>query len=314
MTYLERIGVFLPESSASVQDLSEALALSRNQVSFLTRYLGLDRIAIAPDLDLADMLTAAGADALRDADRDSVRFLIHAHTMQHVATASKSMLCDVRTALGLRNAVVFSMSHMNCVVGLHALQVARALLQSAQPGDKVLLLTGDKIVSDTQRIIPDTTLLGEAAAAALIGQDATGDRVVGRALTVLGRFYQCLHWPEELRLEYKKIYVENLRNVMQAAIADAGRQPGDIDIILPHNVNRLTWKGISRDLGIPMERVYLDNIPKFGHCYASDPFINLASVRDTGLVKAGDLVLLVSAGLGAAFAATLVQIGERRGR
>jgi 3-oxoacyl-[acyl-carrier-protein] synthase-3 len=63
-----------------------------------------------------------------------------------------------------------------------------------------------------------------------------------------------------------------------------------------------------------MERVYLDNIPKFGHCYASDPFINLASVRDTGLVKAGDLVLLVSAGLGAAFAATLVQIGERRGR
>jgi 3-oxoacyl-[acyl-carrier-protein] synthase-3 len=265
--------------------------LTEGQIALFSRFLGLDRIAVAPGLDLADMLTAAGEDALGDTDRDSVRYLLHAHTMQHTGPPSRHLLEGVRLKLGLRNASVVSLSHLNCVMGLYAFQVARYLLHRL-------------------RLIPDTTLLGEAAAGCVVGTDPRGDGVVGRALTVHGRFYQCLDCPDPLRAEYKTLYVEELKRAMAAAIEDAGCDPASIAAVLPHNVNRLSWKKICGAIGIPADRVFLDNVPKLGHCYTSDPFINLAAARGGGRVAAGDLVLMASAGMGAAFAAAVVQLGE----
>jgi 3-oxoacyl-[acyl-carrier-protein] synthase III len=311
---LEQVGAYVPQTSVPVGELREPLGLTAGQERVITRFLGLDRVTVAPGVELADMLTAAGEQALRGVDRGTVRHLIHAHTMQHVATASPHMLQDVRRSLGLRNASVLGLSHMNCVVGLHAVQIARFLLRGAAPGDRVLIVVGDKIVSDRLRLIPDTTVLGEAAAACLVGSDPAGDRVLGRALEVDGRFHECLACPEPLLDEYKRVYADGLRRVMRAAIADAGRTPEEISAVLPHNVNRLSWKRISNDLGIPVERVYLDNVPRTGHCYSSDPFVNLATARESGRVQPGDLVLMTTAGLGAAFAATVVQIGEGRDR
>jgi 3-oxoacyl-[acyl-carrier-protein] synthase-3 len=310
MFYLERVGTFLPRDSVSVHELSGPLGLTEGQVLLFSRILGLNRIAVAPDLDLADMLTAAGEDALGETDRDEVRYLLHAHTMQHTGPPSRPLLENVRLKLGLRNASVVSLSHLNCVMGLHVLQIARYLLHGAPPRHKALIVTGDKILSHRLRLIPDTTLLGEAAAGCVVGTDPRGDRVVGRALTVHGRFYQCLDCPEPLRAEYKQRYVELLGQAMAAAIEDAGCDPADIAAVLPHNVNRLSWKKICAALGIPADRVFLDNVPKLGHCYASDPFINLAAARGGGRVAAGDLVLMVGAGMGAAFAAAVVQLGE----
>lgn len=310
--YLERVGAFVPESTMSVKELSGSLDLTSTQQRFFTRFLGLDRVAVATGLGLADMLTSAAEDALTGVDRDSVRFLVHAHTMQHVSVSEPKILDDVRQRLGLRNASVFSLSHMNCVVGLYALQIARFLLAGAAPEDRVLVVTGDKVLTHQARLIPDITIQGDGAAACLVGQDSRGDRVLGRAFTVLGRFYQGIDCSPPLQLEYKQIYVESLSRVMTEALENAGRDAMDISLILPHNVNQLSWKRISELIGIPRDRVYLENVAKFGHCYSSDPFINLAVARKQGLVKSGDLVLMATAGLGASFAATVVEIGKGR--
>lgn len=307
---LERVAAFVPNTTVSVPELSEPLGLDRTQVRFFTRLLGLDRIAVAGDLDLADMLVEAGERALGDTDRDAVRFVVHGHTTQHVASPSRAMLDGVRRRLGLRDASVFGMSHVNCVVGLHGLRVARHLLHGVDHRHKVLVLTGDKILIPRVRLIPDTTILGDAAGACLVGHDPAGDRPLGHALNVLGRFYQCVECPPHLWADYKQAYVEGLAMAMLEAIKDARCDPGEITAVLPHNVNRLTWKRVCGNLGIPPDRIYLDNIPKYGHCYGSDPFINLSSARAAGRIGAGDIVLLTAAGLGAAFAATVVEIGE----
>lgn len=314
VSYLERVGVFVPESRMSVRELSPSFDLTSSQERFLSGFLGLREIAVATDVELADMLVSAGEDALRDVDRDAVRFVIHGHTMQHVAVGFPHLLDEVCERLGLRDATPFSMSHINCVVGLHALRTARYLLADARPEEKVLVLTGDKVLAHEGRLIPGVTIQGDAAAACLVGRDPRGCRLLGSATDVLGRFYQCLDCPEPLQAEYKQIYVECLSKVMRDAVEDAGREPADISMVLPHNVNRLSWKRIAGNVGIPVERVYLDNVPKFGHCYSSDPFINLATARDSERVMPGDVVLLATAGLGATFGATVIEIGEGNDR
>jgi 3-oxoacyl-[acyl-carrier-protein] synthase-3 len=104
--------------------------------------------------------------------------------------------------------------------------------------------------------------------------------------------------------------VQSLTDAMRAAVEDSGCDPAEIALVVPHNVNRLSWPGISRQLGIPKGRTFLDNVRRYAHCYSADPFINLAEVLRTGRVRPGEVVLLVSAGVGAAFACTVVRIGE----
>lgn len=311
MTGLEAVGVFVPPTSVAVADLREPLGLTPTDVTFFTRYLGLDRIVVAGDVELRDMLVRAGEDALQRTDRAAVRFVIHTHTGQHVTTAAPELLLEeVRQELGLVNATGFGLSHLNCVTGLHALHVARSLLAGCAPHEKVLVLAADRIASDRLRLMPGTTVLGDAAAAVVVGGDAGGDRILGRAVTVIGRFYQGVDAPPELAAEYKAMHVDNLRAVMEAALADAGVAAGDLAVVLPHNVNRLSWKRIGRELGIPLQRFYLDNVPRYGHSYTSDVFLNLHSLRLQGRAGPGDLVLLVATGVGATFAATVLRLGD----
>ncbi len=309
MLFLEQVGTFIPDTSSSVKELIEPLQLPTGQVLLYTRFLGLDRVVTAVGMNLAEMLTAAGESALHGVDRDDVRYLIHAHTLQHAAPPSQHMLDAVRRSLGLGHATALSISHQNCVIGLHALQVARYLLHDADPREKALIVTGDKILTQSIRFIPETTIMGEAAAACLVGRSPHGDMIVGKAMRVLGQFYECMGCTADLKLEYKHLYSDTLTEVMRAALADAGIAADDLAAVLPHNVNRLSWMQLASDLGVPASRVYLDNVSCLGHCFSSDPFLNLATARASGRVGPGDLVLMASAGLGASFAATVVRLG-----
>jgi 3-oxoacyl-[acyl-carrier-protein] synthase III len=307
---LEQVGAFVPETSISVNELREPLGLAPGEVHLFTRFMGLEKVAWAPGIDLATMLTRAGEGALRGVNRDDIRYLVHGHTMQHAAPPSERTLERVRQRLDLRNATPLGVSHQNCVIGLYSIQLARHLLLNGGTRDKVLVVTGDKILSRGTHYIPDTTIMGEAAAAFLVGHSPRGDRIVGSAMRFIGRFYQCLSCPDNLKREYKRIYLAAFVDVMRQALTNSGVLTADLAAILPHNVNRLSWKKVAHDLGIPADRVYLDNVPKLGHCFSSDPFINLATARAAGRVGPGDFVLMASAGLGAAFAATVIQLGE----
>ncbi|TCK22301.1 3-oxoacyl-ACP synthase III family protein [Pseudonocardia endophytica] len=312
MLYLERVSSAVPDTTVSVADLQEVVGFSDDELRLYTRYFGLDRIAVAGELELGDMLVAAGDRALDGVDRDAVRHLVHTHSLQHVGPRYR--LDDVRRELGLRNASAFDLSHVNCVAGLHALHVARSLLAGGAPEDKVLVLAGDRTFVPQMRVIPGTTIQGDGAAACLVGRDTRGHRVLGRALHVMGRFYRGAASPEDLQREYGRLYVDSLTDAMRAALDDARQDPSEIALVLPHNVNRLSWPKISASLGIPKGRTFLDNVRRYAHCYSADPFINLTDVVDSGRVRPGDVVLLVSAGVGAAFASTVVRIGEGTGR
>ena len=117
----------------------------------------------------------------------------------------------------------------------------------------------------------------------------------------------------ELQGRYHESYVPALASVMRDAVQDAGLAIEDVSLVLPHNVNRFSWSETARLLGIPLARIYLDNIPRMGHCFAADPFVNLATARAEGATKPGDTVLLASAGQGGTFAAAVVRIGTGEG-
>jgi 3-oxoacyl-[acyl-carrier-protein] synthase-3 len=312
MFYLERLGAFVPDTTLSVGEIGELAGLTANQVHFYTHFLGLDRIVTAPGVGLAQMLSAAGEPALDAIDRDDVRFLIHAHTSQHAAPPSWHVLEQVRSSLRLRNATALGVSHQNCVIGLYAFQIARYLLHGAPPQAKALIVIGEKILGRSSYLIPDTTIMGEAAAACVVGRSPGGMRIIGQETRILGRFYQGLGGCDELKAEYKSVYLDTMAQVMRQALANSSVAASDLAAVLPHNVNRMSWKRVARELGIPADRIYLDNVARLGHCFGADPIINLTTALRGGRLGPGDLVLLASAGLGASFGAAVLRLGDPR--
>jgi 3-oxoacyl-[acyl-carrier-protein] synthase III len=234
---------------------------------------------------------------------------VHAHTVPHVAPPDLHLIDTLRHRLGLDDARAFAMSQQTCAIGLHALTVLESLLRAEPPGSQALLLVADKVVSPVMRHLPGVTVTGDAAAAVLVGLAGPGDVVLGVVRRTLGEFHQAGNMPEPLRHRYHQLYVPTVAAVIREAVVAAGVTLDDVSLVLPHNVNRYSWSAIARDLGLPLHRVYLANVPRMGHCHCADPFVNLATARAEAAVAPGDIVLMVSVGQGGTFCAAVLRTG-----
>jgi 3-oxoacyl-[acyl-carrier-protein] synthase-3 len=309
MLRLRKVAPFVPSSRIPVTELSSAIGLSTKEVRLFTRFLGLSEIASADGLTVLDMLLAAGEEALAGEDRANVRYLIHAHTTQHVAPPGLRMVDSLREKLGLTSARSFSMSQQSCVTALYALKVAQALLGAEPAGSTALVVVGEKVLSAPFQHIPETTVQGDAAVASLVALSGPGDSLLGSAYQTHGRFHATRYMSPELFALYRTKYGPFLAAVIRDAVRDAGVSLDDISLVLPHNVNRFSWTIVARELSLPVSRIYLETVPLIGHCFGADPFVNLAAARASGLVRPGSLVILASAGQGGTFGAVVVRIG-----
>jgi 3-oxoacyl-[acyl-carrier-protein] synthase-3 len=310
--HLRKVVPFIPEHSVAVRDLGGPLGVPDSEIKLLTRFLGLERIVTADGLSTLDMLLAVGQEALDGVDRSTVRHLIHAHTVQHLAPPGMRWMDVLRGKLALERARSFSLSHQGCVIGLYALKVAENLLRAEPPGSTALLLVGEKALSPVMQHIPGTSVLGDATAGVLVSLDGPGDAVLGLAHRTLGEYHRARHMDEVMEKRYHQIYLSTLASVMLEAAGAAGLGLAEIDLVLPHNVNRFSWTANARNLGLPIERIYLENVPKTGHCFCSDPFVNLSTARAEQVLRPDQTVLMVSAGQGGTFAAAVARTAPRK--
>ncbi|HEX4721905.1 MAG TPA: 3-oxoacyl-[acyl-carrier-protein] synthase III C-terminal domain-containing protein, partial [Pseudonocardiaceae bacterium] len=155
--------------------------------------------------------------------------------------------------------------------------------------------------------VPETTFFGEGASASLVSADGPRDRMLSYATIIRGDFDGRLGDDPELLSRYQKVYPESLAEVIGTAAQQAGVELGELSLILPHNVNVVSWRRLCRRLDVPLDKVVLDNVPLTGHNFAADPFINYRTAADRGLFNKGDRYLIAAAGLGATFSAMVFE-------
>jgi 3-oxoacyl-[acyl-carrier-protein] synthase-3 len=217
-------------------------------------------------------------------------------------------LHDVCRELGLGHAIAFTVTHHACASSLLAVDIAgRMLASDGEPGALALVLAGEKTFTRDAQHVPETTFFGEGASACLVSADGPRDRLLSYATIIRGDFDGRLAEDTELLLRYQKSYPQLLADVIHTACDLAGVQLGDVSLILPHNVNVISWKRMCKNLDYPVTRVVLDNVPAAGHGFCADPFINYRTAADRGLFRPGDRYLVVAAGLGATFSAMVFE-------
>jgi 3-oxoacyl-[acyl-carrier-protein] synthase-3 len=195
--------------------------------------------------------------------------------MPVVAPYPVNPLQEVCHALGLGHALAFTVTHQSCASGLLAIDIAGRLLaaDAADAADEplALILSGEKAFTRDAQMFVETTIFGEGASACLVSAFGPRDRLLSYASNVRGEFDSATG-SNDARLQRE--YRPSLAEVMRAALDKAGVTLDDIRVVLPHNVNLVTWQRMCLLIGFPRERVVLDNIATTGHVYCADMFIN----------------------------------------
>lgn len=318
MTALDAVSVYLPPDRVPIEALAGSLGLTEMQVKLFRRFHGLREVGRDPDMSLYDLLmkAAAGLAVLRGQEH-RVRYVLHARAMPVVAPYPVNPLHEVCRALGLEHALAFTVTQQSCASGLMAIDLAGRLLTAdaaAAPGGQAgdpagplaLVLAGEKAFTHDAQVFADTTVFGEGASACLVSASGARDRLLAYASNVRGDFDNATGENDaRLQREYRPLLAE----VMLRALDEAGLTLDDIRVILPHNVNMVTWQRMCLLLKFPRDRVLLDNIATSGHVFCADLFANYQTACERGLLQPGDryLAAAVGAGGGATFAAMVFE-------
>jgi 3-oxoacyl-[acyl-carrier-protein] synthase-3 len=103
-----------------------------------------------------------------------------------------------------------------------------------------------------------------------------------------------------------KFATKIMGDVALEALQRCGLTKEDIDCFIPHQANTRIIVHAAEKLGLPMEKVFV-NVDKYGNTSAASIPIALFEANESGLVKPGDVVVLVGFGAGLTWGAAVVR-------
>ncbi|WP_226100676.1 3-oxoacyl-[acyl-carrier-protein] synthase III C-terminal domain-containing protein [Dickeya oryzae] len=304
--HIEAIEIAFPPDIQSLDDVAQEVGLSRLDIRMFDRFYGLRRFHGGPGT-LDDLLTPV-VDQIQHNQPQAfaaISHVVHCHTVPCVRVFDTASLTPSWLKRFPHQTEFASLTMGHCATPLTA---AEWLLKQLSPGAFGLMLIGEKAFHPRVKLIKDTTLMGEAACAVLLTRNGNGPAILSRYTGQDGRFSIQQGADEHETSDFGQHYVDFTRQHLQAALDKAGITMDRVDWIAPHNVNLASWHRLAQLMHFPREKIFLENVPRYGHCFGADPFINLHQLQQQQRLHKGDAVLLVSVGLGATYSSLLIEI------
>jgi 3-oxoacyl-[acyl-carrier-protein] synthase-3 len=101
--------------------------------------------------------------------------------------------------------------------------------------------------------------------------------------------------------------VDGMVDACQEVLAQAGKTPADVDLVIPHQANLRISEAVRTRLELPPEKVF-NNIHNRGNTTAASIPLAMVEAREAGILKPGQLLLLPAFGAGFTWAAILWQL------
>lgn len=242
-----------------------------------------------------------------------------------VCTCSPDLLfpstaCILQGKIKATKAAAFDLSAA-CAGFNFGLTVASSLIQSGQ--FKTILLVG----ADTLTKYLDWTdrgtciLFGDGAGAVVLGATDKNEGVLASLIRAEGNLGHFLTMPgggsrdpEEkngrfIKMNGKEVFkfaVRALETSVRDILLQAGKTIADIDLFIPHQANIRIIEHVSKKMGLPKEKVYV-NLHKYGNTSAASVPIALDEALAEGKIKSGDLLILSGFGAGLTYGSNLIK-------
>lgn len=316
-------GSFVPERVLTNADFERMVDTSDEWI--MSRTGIRERHVLSDGEKNSDMAVQAGYNALQAAH-------IAPEDVDHiiVCTFTPDMLvpncaCVVQSRLDAVNAGAVDINAA-CTGFISGLTHGAALVGSGQ-ARRVLVIASEVLSRVTDYQDRGTCVLfGDGAGAAVLGSGdgghaigdfflcadgsnpealwipAGGSNLPASANTVAER----LHFIKMNGREVFKFAVTRMIELIEGAAERAGIKPGDIDLVVPHQVNQRIIQAAVERLGMREEQFYC-NLEWYGNTSAASAAIALDEAVRKGRVKAGNTVVLVAFGGGFTWGSTTIK-------
>ena len=104
-----------------------------------------------------------------------------------------------------------------------------------------------------------------------------------------------------------RVAVKSMESATINAIKEAGLEPEDIDLFVPHQANQRILEAVRKRLNFPEEKVFV-NLDKYGNTSGASVPLALDEAIRQGRVKEGNLVLFAAFGAGFTWGASVVRL------
>ena len=303
---LDAVESNFPERTVTVEERAAELGLKPAQVHLFRQIMGLDRMRYDPDMDLYQLVLPAARRAMAGVDPRSIKYLIYVHAAQEIGPSTVDPAREIRDALGLRHATAFALTQQSCAGCLTAIDTAGTLLRAdGDPAARALVVTGEKNYSRGTQVIFNACLLAEGAAAALVSWNGPGDPILSFAARTHGEHSkpQRVHGAMTNRIPEDRAGL--FGPVMGEAATRAGCTLADVQTVISTNSNRVFLHDMTEYMRFKPGTVFVDNLPRYSHCLASDLLINYVTLRDEGRLEPGRPQLFWAVGVGMTLAAMI---------
>jgi 3-oxoacyl-[acyl-carrier-protein] synthase III len=230
--------------------------------------------------------------------------------------------------LGCANSYAVEYDNVSCGTPV-ALRVARDML-AAEPDLKTLLAVAacreSYLLDYANKRSRFMFNFGDGAVAALIVQNGPANELLGSYGVTDGslslqvkvpgggsvdhdngyRFLDVAD-PAAMKERLDEVSLPNFLRVAEGAVQRSGRALGEVDYVCGIHMKRSMHEALLSELGVnPSRAAYLDDT---GHMSGVDPLLALDRAARSGELRDGDLVLLLAAGTGYTWAASVVRWG-----
>ena len=106
--------------------------------------------------------------------------------------------------------------------------------------------------------------------------------------------------------EVFKVAVRRMIEASQKSIKDAGVDPNDLDLLIPHQANKRIIEAIRSKLNLTEDQVYT-NLDHTGNTSAASIAIAMAEAEEMNKINSGDIINIVSFGGGFTWAGMTIR-------
>lgn len=324
---------YLPERWLSAAEVGAASGIPEEVIA--TKFGLRGKHVAAPDEHVSDLAVAAAERLLEEHDADPASIgavLYYGSTWKDYAVWQAAPWIAHR--LGCANA--YAVEYDNVSMGTPvALRVAKALLVAEPHLGSVLLVAACResylldYANERSRFMFN---FGDGAVAGLLSTGADRNLLLGSHAITDGSFalqvkvpaggsvepashatvdarrhFLDVADPAEMKDGLDEVSLPNFVAAAEGALERSGATLGDVSYLCGIHMKRSMHEAIAASLGVSLERAaYLDDT---GHMSGVDPLLALDRAVRAGDVRDGDLVLLLAAGTGYTWAASVIQWG-----
>ena len=317
------IGAAAPSKVITNADLEKTLDTSND---WIVERTGIrERRVLQPNEALSDLFVSASRKALAAAGLEMAAIDTIICGTCTPDRRLPSAACDVQAKLGGGTAAAFDVVAA-CPGWLYSLTVAEGLIASGA-SQRVLAMGGDRLSSIVDWQDRNTAVLfGDGAGAAVLVPSVDNRGILSTSLGADGTLADLLYIPAGgsteppteaiirdrqlfVKMAGREVFKVAVRRMAQAchqALGKAGLRPQDIDLLVPHQANLRIINSTAGEVGVPIEKVVI-NIDRYGNTSAGTIPLALVEAEQSGRLKPGMVVLLVSFGAGFTWGAVVVR-------